>query len=224
MCPEKELISVYFDGELPSPWKEKLEVHLETCPECRSTLENYKETQALLHANDVAVPFHPVDEAGVSRLRRRPRTVRYSYVRSLMTRRLELPLPAAAAAALLVLGGVFVFGRVYNAPKTEVAVQKAAASEIPRILEADDYSDSAYAVSAIDNAFDFDSGDMRSLSSISDVIRLLDASAAGSFSDGQGSEYLIMRLPENKNFSSVGQPRLVTSGDYRSVSQGGAKR
>ena len=41
MCPERQIISLYVDGELPSPWKEKLETHLESCPACRKTLAAY---------------------------------------------------------------------------------------------------------------------------------------------------------------------------------------
>ncbi|MCL1815318.1 MAG: zf-HC2 domain-containing protein [Treponema sp.] len=45
MCPERQILSVYFDGELNSPWKEKLEKHLETCSPCRDHLASYRLTR-----------------------------------------------------------------------------------------------------------------------------------------------------------------------------------
>ena len=30
-CPDKDLYSAYVDGELQSPWKEKIEAHLVSC-------------------------------------------------------------------------------------------------------------------------------------------------------------------------------------------------
>lgn len=41
MCPDPQLLSVYYDGELPHPWKGKMESHLEQCPRCRQKLENF---------------------------------------------------------------------------------------------------------------------------------------------------------------------------------------
>jgi len=44
MCPEPQLISIYLDNELPSPWKEKLESHLAECSSCREKLDGFKKT------------------------------------------------------------------------------------------------------------------------------------------------------------------------------------
>ena len=34
MCPDRGLLSAYVDGEVPSPWKERLAAHLSECPSC----------------------------------------------------------------------------------------------------------------------------------------------------------------------------------------------
>jgi hypothetical protein len=47
MCPDPQLISIYTDGELPSPWKEKMESHLTECSACREKFENFKHLQEL---------------------------------------------------------------------------------------------------------------------------------------------------------------------------------
>lgn len=48
MCPDRQLISLYKDGELPSPWKEKLEAHMATCPDCANTLQSYYRVSSFL--------------------------------------------------------------------------------------------------------------------------------------------------------------------------------
>jgi len=41
-CPEKDIHSVYLDGELPEAYVKEYEAHLESCPECKKQLENLK--------------------------------------------------------------------------------------------------------------------------------------------------------------------------------------
>ncbi|MDR2054229.1 MAG: zf-HC2 domain-containing protein [Treponema sp.] len=48
MCPDRQILSVYLDGELPSPWKEEMEIHLARCPECRAKLEQYRRLSAFI--------------------------------------------------------------------------------------------------------------------------------------------------------------------------------
>jgi hypothetical protein len=50
MCPDRQILSVYFDGELGSPWKEKLEKHMETCLSCQEHLAAYRFTRQKLSA------------------------------------------------------------------------------------------------------------------------------------------------------------------------------
>jgi len=49
-CPDSELYSAFIDGEVPSPWKEKLEAHVNSCPKCRKQTERYQRIHALLSA------------------------------------------------------------------------------------------------------------------------------------------------------------------------------
>ncbi len=41
-CPDTDLYSAYVDGEIPSPWKEKLENHLSACERCRQIEQKYR--------------------------------------------------------------------------------------------------------------------------------------------------------------------------------------
>jgi hypothetical protein len=109
MCPDRQILSLYLDGELPSPWKEKLETHLSCCAPCRERLELYRglsrfwdrdENRGGLEAAKERV-FRRLPGQGEKAPPRRP---------GLWRKNISVPLPAAAAAAifLLVLGG-FVF-------------------------------------------------------------------------------------------------------------------
>ena len=40
-CPNKDIFSAYTDGELASPWKETIELHLKKCSVCRDIYEHY---------------------------------------------------------------------------------------------------------------------------------------------------------------------------------------
>jgi len=51
-CPDLDLYSAYADGEVPSPWKEKLEAHLSTCQKCRARVEQYKKLKTLIRSNN----------------------------------------------------------------------------------------------------------------------------------------------------------------------------
>jgi len=99
MCPDRQIISIYFDNELDSPWKEKLENHLEECPSCRKHLEAYKFTRQRLAetpANmEQAMERIWENTNFTAKPRRIPATVRRFWNGSI-----TIPVPVAAAAGL----------------------------------------------------------------------------------------------------------------------------
>ncbi len=111
MCPDEPILSSYIDGELPSPWKERLEQHVSRCPSCSRKLSDMGRLSSLLKADQ------DWDGAGLSAARERiARSLDFQAwplnhgseagrTRSgFLDRRVSLPLPylAAGAAALLV--------------------------------------------------------------------------------------------------------------------------
>lgn len=54
-CPDKDLYSAYVDGELESPWKEKIEAHLVSCEKCRSVVDSYRKISLKLSENSFSV-------------------------------------------------------------------------------------------------------------------------------------------------------------------------
>ncbi|GAB6391042.1 MAG: zf-HC2 domain-containing protein [Treponematales bacterium] len=105
MCPDRQFLSVYLDGELPSPWRERLVSHLEECPQCRARLEAYRSLSAAAREGDEA-GVEAARERVWERLSARCRGFSGAGARRLYgplwKRRVSLPVPAAVAAALAV--------------------------------------------------------------------------------------------------------------------------
>jgi anti-sigma factor RsiW len=98
MCPDRELLSAWVDGEVSSPWRESLERHLESCPSCTAYTMELKSLRLAYAA----------DAESIAQVAGRIRTRVYDGVilgassrTPVWTRRLSIPLPVAAAAALV---------------------------------------------------------------------------------------------------------------------------
>ena len=109
MCPDRDLVSAYTDGEVPSPWRERLEEHIASCRDCADLAASYADLSASLRAE-----AESGEAAALARCRVRldallaempasaPRAVpRLSGMRVDLGRSISLPLPFAAAVALL---------------------------------------------------------------------------------------------------------------------------
>jgi anti-sigma factor RsiW len=123
MCPDRELLSAWLDGEVPSPWRETIETHLHGCARCAGLVQGYKELRASLFAGAEGRE----DEAKARVLSR----IYASAPRKLYfwTRRVSLPLPAAAAAAIAV--GILAFALALSGARTaelRMAMQNAVQS------------------------------------------------------------------------------------------------
>jgi hypothetical protein len=198
MCPDRQLISVYLDGELPSPWKEKMESHLAGCPRCGRLLESYRHLSlsepAPAHDNALAGArervWHKLEKLGAGQAEpaeeRGGRLKRgFPARRGLWGRSVQVPLPAAVAAVLLILAALL------------WAAQANKARPQPGMAFAND----EYSIEA--PGFD------PRLSRIRDMDGVLE------YLGGRDSgEILILRLPESRNFSSYGEPAIVKAADY----------
>jgi hypothetical protein len=120
MCPDRQILSVYFDKELASPWKEKLEDHLSGCPECGARLEAYKKTRELLPGVEESAfeaakariweEIAPLTETGP----------KIAAPRGFWGASVTLPFPVAAAAGI-VLVTVFALLLVFRPVNTPVS-------------------------------------------------------------------------------------------------------
>jgi anti-sigma factor RsiW len=106
MCPGSDLLSAYFDDEVPSPWKEKIERHVESCDACASRLSVYRGLKNAMASSPE--PDHlPAKNRVYTTVMRRVATSRevaspfLGKDRVLWRRSVSIPLPLAAAAVLV---------------------------------------------------------------------------------------------------------------------------
>lgn len=190
MCPDRDLVSAYVDGEVPSPWRERLEEHLASCANCSAIVSGYSGLGARLRAYEVGdeasaltrgrawldtllegLPapkgaLGALPEASAPRSRRRT---------------LSLPLPLAAAAAILVilLGGATTL--LALRPRAGADIRAVASSEI----------------------LPMSVGASAQPASMEELLRFLDAR------DGQVT--LTINLPSGTTFGSSGKPVIMRS-------------
>jgi predicted anti-sigma-YlaC factor YlaD len=97
MCPDRNLISAYFDGEIEPPWDRTIADHLAACPRCRALYESLESTRQRLRAEPVMNVREPME-----RVRRGILSGVLPAATPLPAWRkhLDVPLPIAVVAAL----------------------------------------------------------------------------------------------------------------------------
>lgn len=193
MCPDRDLVSAYIDGEVPSPWKERLEEHFASCSKCAALAERYRELgQALRVEGTDAAVWTAAQERGRIRLdgllSASAAGVILGPQRPLISPRLRgrtvsLPIPLAAAAAVLVLLlGTTTAALALHTNAKGAGVQAAVASGV---------------ISPATQA-------QAQPASMDELLRYLDSS------DGQIT--LTINLPSSTTFGSAGKPVIMRQG------------
>jgi predicted anti-sigma-YlaC factor YlaD len=104
VCPDAEILSAYFDGELTGYWAEKIENHVAGCLSCRQALDSLGNLRDnLMEIQD------PDPRESMDRVWQRLAVSRESMAFQrgpVWTRRISLPFPivALAASVIMVLG------------------------------------------------------------------------------------------------------------------------
>ena len=107
MCPDNALLSAFHDGEVTSPWKEKVEAHLQECESCRKLLEGMEAQSRLLQ--DDAEPEYESSFEDLQKLIRHKENT--GDARNIREFRLPLmPIAAAAAAVMAFFMGFLMAG------------------------------------------------------------------------------------------------------------------
>ena len=195
MCPDRQLISLHLDGELPSPWKEKMNEHLASCSECRTAFAGYgglKEklgdlSEAAIQAAQDRV-WAKISEPENGEWNLNPssnlRVVKHSSF-GIWRGSVTMPLPIAAAAAVIIIVAFFaLMGIRGNTPSAIPVVQDSVA---------------AFNIGIEDQG-------IVPVTDMSGVLRYLSSQDNGDF--------MVIRLPETRNFSRIGDPALINAADY----------
>jgi anti-sigma factor RsiW len=106
------MLSLYHDGELPLPWKQKLESHLSVCPDCSKRLERLRRLSGIL-GDPVDCSTGPARERVWQRLSGSiaEGSSGRTWPRPIWNRSVRVPLPLLAAAAVLALAFAVFFVR-----------------------------------------------------------------------------------------------------------------
>jgi hypothetical protein len=187
MCPDRQILSLYLDGELPSPWKEKMEAHLASCQECRARLGQYQKLSAVLEEDRIKASPDVQSRVWSKIAAQKPAQYYPAANNRIWRRSVSLPVPLAAAAAAVFAVVLF------------LAVQ---GMQFSGVNSAPDQGYGAYSISA---SMD-DSEEMLSMSDMNSVLQYL--------SRQESSDFMFIDLPETRNFSSYGEPALLRASDY----------
>jgi predicted anti-sigma-YlaC factor YlaD len=192
MCPDRQILSLYLDGELPSPWKEKLEAHLASCQECRNRLEQYQKLSSVLEGNRMVALPETESRVWNRMISQIPAQSGAASNYQIWRRSVSLPVPLAAAAAAVFAVVLFlaVQGLQYPNSAQEQGLSYGIAASIGTDIE-DMYSMS----------------DMPPMSDMNSVLQYL--------SKQESSDYVLIELPESRSFSSYGEPALLRAADYQ---------
>jgi len=193
MCPDPQLLSTYMDGELPSPWKEKLEAHLEQCSDCAEKLEIFQQQRLLIRAADAESPSMLMDngnalmETAKQRIWRNIEAKHRMRGYNLWRRRLSIPLPAAAAAAAVITLLAIMLFRGSPDRNAGMAAQPVNPASTGFALAAEEEPG---------------------------IIPMADLNSVLQYLGADGSEIIILQLPESKSFLRSGEPAIVRAADY----------
>ena len=197
MCPTKEILSIYYDGELPIPFQEKVKAHVAACSDCAGLIAGFSAMSSGFGSKHEAAALDAAQHRVWAKLetavtfRRTSSLAAASPWRTIWRREVRLPLPVAAAAALLVIFAAALFIKITNLSQ-----------ELPLVAGVEDVE------TLIDSgAMEAQSaGGLLPVSNIHDVLQYLE-------DDGE-SNILIIKLPESKNFNRYGEPRLINASDH----------
>jgi hypothetical protein len=192
MCPDPKLISIYIDGELPSPWKEKMTSHLAECSDCKEKFENFNGFFNRAEIQEEQKLMEEAKDRVWRKLQLAKRPVQRVRNFNVWQRKLSIPIPAAAAAAVLLVFATVLWMRggssnnnpgYANLPVVPMTVEGTGFNvsleeTIPNIMTASD---------------------------LSSVIKSL---------GGGGDQIIILNLPESSSFFSSGEPAIINAADY----------
>lgn len=119
MCPDDQILSAYYDGEVPAPWDGKIEEHLNQCSDCRQKIEMFN--SITLNLKNPESVLNREMARSLDRVYNRIQEDSLRYHPHLWQRKVRIPVPFLAAAAAIAL----FFGIGYFTGRGQVETQSA---------------------------------------------------------------------------------------------------
>jgi predicted anti-sigma-YlaC factor YlaD len=131
-CPNPDLLSAFFDGEVDSPWSERIQEHVEACPRCQRVMARLRHLSQVLLEDE-----EPPVAGALERTRELLHDLRspgwIGRRRVLWRKRVSMPVAAVAAmfVVILGLGGMLIFlGTRPNFPFMSIKRQPSGLTEV----------------------------------------------------------------------------------------------
>ncbi len=108
MCPDKELLSAYYDGETDDKWASEIKKHIDQCTNCTKALEEYGKISRSLSVSEV--PAQELTKERIySAVSRRSHVI---YSEPFWRKHFDVSFSAlaGAAAVVIVLAAALLFG------------------------------------------------------------------------------------------------------------------
>ncbi|MDR2659691.1 MAG: zf-HC2 domain-containing protein [Spirochaetaceae bacterium] len=200
MCPNKQYLSVYFDDELPSPWKERMEQHIESCSECRKSLERYKKTSGLLNGGGgrsiedglmESAKLHVLEKIGAAGWTYSPYRLDDGKIRLP-----HIPQTFTAAAVGAIAAAALIFIMFFIAPLQSDKNGR------PNLSAVDEKIDAI----AVSSDYELDIPQIMPALDMDEVLRYIE--------NDDSSNIVIIKLPERKKFNRYGEPAFINAADY----------
>jgi anti-sigma factor RsiW len=194
MCPDKQFLSIYYDGELPKAWEKKMERHLESCPECGEYLNVYRNISGALNDGMVldGERYTAVMEAARNRIWQEldGNSIDHKFVQPRLT--LHIPTAFAAVAAGVAAAAAVIIVTLLVSPKQNDGFASANAS------------DDGFTNVAVSSDHEFP--EIAPVENMQELLSYLE--------NNDSSNIVIIKLPERKKFKRYGEPALINAADY----------
>jgi hypothetical protein len=199
MCPDKQFLSIYYDGELPEIWGKKMEQHIEACPECENRLGIYRKTSGMLNTavSEGGDERHiAVMEAAKDRVWQKlgGENIEHRFIRPGFAPHIPTAFVAAAAGAAAAVMVIAI--SLFVAPEQN-GLGGLAALNTP--------ADGLMNV-AVSNKYELNIPEIEPVSNMQELLHYLE--------NDYSSNIVVIKLPERKKFNRYGEPALINAANY----------
>ncbi|RPJ09493.1 MAG: hypothetical protein EHM28_01345 [Spirochaetaceae bacterium] len=189
MCPKDEILSAYYDGEIDSPWNTEIGQHLQTCSSCRARITSFQKIRERLAHEPLEI------EEPMQRVQKRLQesfaaagldASPHIYRSTSSFWKRQVPVPMPALAAAAVVFFVLVAGVFFFLGKNDIA-------QVVKNQTGSEGVQNVQVYYSVDNP---------------ELLRKI-------LTDRDYREEVIIELPEDNEFSIIGDPEIKRVTDVR---------
>jgi len=113
MCPDGELLSAWYDREVPEPWRSQIDEHIKDCATCSQIVAQMTSVHSHLENDELMMQLSG-EMADIDQRVIRSVSVRGRSYRPVWTRSVLVPMPAVAGLVIVFVAGMFGMGTLLS--------------------------------------------------------------------------------------------------------------